>query len=197
MKPTINPKIIDFSKLTYGNDSVLRFKEKSLNITGEKSKTAFTCDLIVEFLKAANGNFVQHKVISNALEELVDSDTNKRLLSDGNINSAFNTINRNLKKFNIVKNRIPGGVFYKYTEDRFTQLVAELHVQNEDEEKDREEIKEIKNNILENLLKTVELNNSLKKKLLFYPDEATDEILEISLKISEIELSIIKNRTNF
>lgn len=195
MKPTINPKIIDFSKLSYEDDNVLSFKEKTKIIPDKKSKTAFTCDLIVEFLKAANGNFIQHKVISDALKDLVDLDTNERLISDGNINSAFNTINRNLKKFNIAKNRIAGGVFYKYTEDIFTQMIAEMYAQ--DEENDREEIKEIKNNILENLLKTVELNNALKKKLLFYPDAATNEILEISLKISEIELSIIKNRTNF
>lgn len=183
----IEPETIEVS-----SDNLIHFKENVRALPENTSKTAYACEMIVELLKAAGGNYIKHKIILGALNEIKDSETNSRLFSDGNINSGFNALNKKLSKFNIVKSRLQGGVFYRYTEDKFELILEEIN--SEDESIEKEKIDELKSDVLSHLINAIDLNTNLKAKLLYHPDKVTEEILELSTKLADIEIFILKNR---
>lgn len=169
--------------------NVVNFDESStmevvtLELPEGKTKTAYASDLIIHVLKEQQGVPMQHKYIIQALESVLDKKTGERMFTSGNINGAFNFLNKDLSKYNITKYRQNGGVYYKYTTDE-----NELALNSEDIN--------VTEQLLQSLNATFEIANKLKSELLMSNVTTTEEVIELIAKISDIELFVLRNHLN-
>ncbi|MBN6889588.1 hypothetical protein ACUXCC_004892 [Cytobacillus horneckiae] len=143
------------------------------------SKTQKARELIVEELKTNQP--LQHKEIIKRLNEVKEETTGKTFFSNGNINGAFVSLNKNMRDLNITKYRKDGGVYYEYitdTTDSSNIENANLTTLNE---------------LLDNLKECFNAANLLKSEILSGEFEKSDEVLNLISKINDLEFFVLQN----
>lgn len=155
-------------------------KELSTDLLQNRSKTQKAKELIVEELKTANEP-LQHKEIIKRLDAVADTTTGEPFFSNGNINGAFVTLNKNMRDLNVTKYKKDGGVFYEYITDA-TDLskIEEANVST-------------LNGLLDNLKECFHAANLLKSEILSGEFEKNDEVLNLIGKINDLEFFVLKN----
>lgn len=187
----MNLESVDIEKVFYDGNT-LSFVDNKKELPISTSKTAYVGDLIVELLKAVGDNYVKHKLLVQALEGVLDKKTNKPLFTRGNINSGFNVINQKRSKYGVIKDKFNGGVYYKYTINKFSLLVEDIVAEKELDKKI--ETKQLKEDLISKIVQVIDLNNTYKKRLLFENEKISDNTLSLLEKIADLEIFILKNR---
>lgn len=153
------------------------------------TKTTLAKQTIIDILKNNSGNPIQHKEIVSTLKEALDAETKQPIFTVGNINGGFNSLNRKLTNYNVIKYKNDGGVYYKYTEDQ-KELEKNLEVtKSKISDEPKEEFVEL-------LSQTLKSATTLKSQMLDSEVEFDEDVFELIKLLAESNLELFMLKKN-